>query len=214
MSDGDMRVQTGGMNTVSSGRFFTQVSKYLAPDLGVDLKARMEARLADLKAGGTLFNIGLATGLAVASDEEHVTDDIFGSDWWVDEIAAQSESIVRAAYMHAIQLSLEYAAANNSPPLPIQSLWMVQDSEVRFEVHVVMSGAQVTLILVTPRPPRGQTVPPIAHAFDEDTWVIGSEAQLVNVRNKYPDAYKPRLVIEPIPGDPGSVARKMRILGF
>ena len=91
---------------------------------------------------------------------------------------------------------------------------MVQDTPDLFEVHVVKSNAQVTLILMTPRPPKTQPIPPVKYAHLEDTWVIGSRKRLDVVWNRYPEEYKQQLVIEPIPGDPGSLARKMRILGF
>ena len=64
------------------------------------------------------------------------------------------------------------------------------------------------------RAAEDQDVPPVGNAIREDAWVIGSDARLDLVKNRYPETYKQQLVIEPIPGDPGSVARKMRILGF
>ncbi|MCA9512684.1 MAG: hypothetical protein KC560_18390 [Myxococcales bacterium] len=201
-----VKTLTGGMSTVSRGRFFQHVDAHLASPTFEHLEA--------LRRGTQLFQIGLDHGLVVEGDRKHVTQDIFGEDWWSSAIAAQSEPVVRAAYIHAIEVSLAHAIDTHGPPLPIHSLWMVQSEVDVFEAHVVKSNAQVTVILVTPKPPEDQDVPPVGNAIREDAWVIGSDARLELVKNRYPETYKQQLVIEPIPGDPGSVARKMRILGF
>jgi len=196
---------TGGLSTISRGRFFQKVDEHLESPTFEHLEA--------LRRGTALFQIGLDERIVVSGDRVHVTQHILGSDWWGNEIAAVSEPVLRAAYIHAIEVSLAHGIDNHAEPLPIRSLWMAQADSAVFEVHVVKSASQVTLVLVTPMP-EDQEIPPVDRAVFEDTWVIGTEERLNEVRDRYPEPYRALLGIEKVPGDPGPVARKMRGVGF
>lgn len=167
----------------------------------------------------SLWQAGVNEVILQPGDEPHVKGDWFGANWWphIDG----KEQILSSAYVKAIDL------ANTPPeeiepevalPLPIRSLWI---SGVRretdpgvwvdvFEVAVMPSSTQVTVVLVTPPHPK-TAFPQEADTFPDLVWLAASAARIKDVRDSYPAEYSLEPDEEPIPGNG---ARTQRLIGY
>lgn len=202
-------IRTGGDALITKGRFFNAVDAHL--------RSPNANHLRDLRSTSTLFQIGLDTRIALVSDGTHIQRNILGNSesdpecWWPE--LPDKEEILRSAYIHAVELSLAHAAATHGPPLPIESLW-IWGTEWIFEVIVSKSQSQITLVLITPKPPVPRAHPPVEHTFMEDVWVVSSEARLDQIIADHEPSHQKRLTKESIPGSSAAYIKKLRLLGY
>lgn len=111
--------------------------------------------LDDKTAGGawtySLAKLAVKHGLVVANSdaEKHLANDWFGTAWWNHMSPLQKEDTVRAA----LSVAIREAQKRN---LPIDCYWVCAlhgMPPAKLQVTISWSDRQVTLILLTPKPP-------------------------------------------------------------
>lgn len=178
----------GPLTMVTKGLVFKRLDEKLQKPDPDDLK--------DLKAAKPLDGLGLAKGTLLPAEKTHLVDQWLDK-WWpgIDK----KEAILRAGYIQAQEVAqAPTRAATKGPAKPIVSYWVTGTN--RFEVYVLESADQVTVLLFTPSPPPVQ---PPAHPADmeERMWVVAHADRIKEIRQGFPSGYTVPAETEPIPGE-------------
>jgi hypothetical protein len=148
---------------IAKGQMLRRMDR-LAADPGV-MRLALQA-LVD-HPGTPMLEIGRAHRYVEESELEihHV-----GADWFDTEAGwfrghGPVEPVLRAGFIQAARVALE-----SDPALPVDCYWM--SNHDRIEVVVTRSPQQVTMILMTPQPQRGEFAAG-EEAVEEDIWIVG-----------------------------------------
>lgn len=148
-----------------------------------------------------LWEAARARDVVEESDESHVKNDWFGSNWWPN--VPLKQEVLRSAYVKAVQLAL------SGVPRPVVSLWIC-GAEDTFEAAVMDSPSQITVVLITPPHPKAQ-LPPEAATFPDSVYAVAPAASIEAVRNGYEGKYSLPDAEEPISS---SGVKVQRLIGY
>ena len=159
------------MFLITKGRILTNADKNLRhPTHGLYEGLRSALKMSDN---------AKVTDVIVESDRSHVEDEFFGKKWWPE--IPHKEDIVREGYLKAMKLSLAHVTQKS-----VVTYWIA--GVPKFEVMVAESDHQITLFLLTPKPPEGQ-LPAAEHSYPENLWVVATEDRIAEIRDSYPAEY-------------------------
>ncbi len=171
-----------GMTThVGKGRFFQLVDQ--------KLRTPTQQGLDDLRAGRSVFDLGVEASIIEETDEErhHVETEVLGEEedtgaWW--PTISEKEKVLRIAYVHAYELALTYG--NPKPIVTLCVRGIKNDEREVFEVYVEETDHEIHVIWVTGGTSGMGDAPATENTYPQRLWKIGTDEDIDRTWARYP----------------------------